>query len=128
MKFIIPLSDLQSLLKGAGISRPKQADTLTLSACAARVFVEFKGDVAGIENLVLTDGAVALPAMKFLALLKTYKGTRVLSFEGGPCGLKIQNFTMPVLGWDPHPKAPAHFQLFPAGSAPGSTRIESKSR
>lgn len=113
MKFAIASADLETLLKGAGVTKPKKADSFTLSACAARVFVEFKGDVAGIEELVLADGAVTLPAQKFLALLKTYKGTRALSFEGGPNGLKVQNFTMPVLAWNPQPKPPAHFHVFP---------------
>ena len=106
MKFTIPYTDLETLIKGAAISRPTPADRLTLSACAARVFGEVKGGVAGIEELVLADGAVTLSAQKFLMLLKTYKGTRSLSFEGGPNGLKMQNFTMPILAWNPHPQPP----------------------
>lgn len=113
MKFTVALTDIESLMKGAGIIRPKKTDTFTLSACAARVFVEFKGDVAGVEVLVLADGAVTLPAKKFLALLKTYKGTRFLRFEGGPTGLKVQNLTIAVLEWNPQPTPPAHFHVFP---------------
>ena len=113
MKFIIAFDDLQDLLKGAGISKQTKNQTFTLSACAARVFVEFEGEVAGIEELVLSDGAVTLSAPKFLTLLGTYKGTRSLSFEGGPEGLRVQNFTMPILAWNPHPQPPAHFHIFP---------------
>ena len=113
MKFIIAFTDLQTLLKAAGITKQTINKPFTLSACAARVFVEFEGGVAGIEELVLSDGAVTLSAPKFLTLLGTYKGTRSLSFEGGPDGLKVQNFTMPILAWNPHPQPPAHFHIFP---------------
>ncbi len=61
MKFTIALTDLETLLRGVGVFRPKKTDTLKLSACAARVFVESKDGVAGIEALVLAHGAVTLP-------------------------------------------------------------------
>ncbi len=80
MKFTIAVSDLASLLKAA-VPRPRTADTFTLSACAARVFVECKGEVAGIEALVFADGAVTLPARSFRELLKTYKGKRFLTWR-----------------------------------------------
>ena len=118
MKFLIAFTEIETLLKSSGVTRPKKADVLTLSACAARVFVEFKGDVAGIEMIVLSEGAVTLPAQKFLMMIKTYKGTRALNFEGGPTSLKIQNFTMPILAWNPNPKPPANFKLFPSSSQP----------
>ena len=38
-----------------------------------------------------------LPAKAFREVLKTYKGTRYLAFEGGAEGLRVQNFQMPVL-------------------------------
>ena len=113
MKFTIAPADLIMLLKSAGIIRPRKADAFTLSACAARVFVEFKGDVSGVEELVLSEGAVILPAQKFLSVLGTYKNTRFLNIEGGPNGLKIQSFTMSVLAWNPRPEPPAQFHLFP---------------
>lgn len=106
MKFLIALTELETLLKSAGVTRPKKTDVLILSACASRVFIEFKGDVAGTEMAVLSDGAVTLPAQKFLMLLKTYKGTRFLNFEGSPTSLRIQNFTMPILAWNPNPLPP----------------------
>ena len=64
MKLTIALSDLQSLLKTLA-PRPKAADTFTLSACAARVFVDFKGDIGGVEALVFADGTVVLPTKIF---------------------------------------------------------------
>ena len=84
MRFTIAIADLESLLKGAGISRPKKTDVFTLSACAARVFVETKDGVAGIEALVLSDGAVSLPSQKFSAVLKTYKGHAFLISRATP--------------------------------------------
>jgi hypothetical protein len=122
MRFTIAIADLESLLKGAGISRPKKTDVFTLSACAARVFVETKDGVAGIEALVLSDGAVTLPSQKFSAVLKTYKGKRFLNFEGNASGLQIQTFRMPVLRYNPHPKPPADFHVFPVTVSPSSQK------
>jgi DNA polymerase III sliding clamp (beta) subunit (PCNA family) len=112
MKFTINRRALETLLKAVA-SRPGEAETMTeedtvvLSACAGRVFVECKGDIAGIQALVYEDGAVTLPARKFRTLLKTYKGTHSLTFEANADGLRVQTFWMPVLGYDPHPKPPA---------------------
>lgn len=120
MKFTIALADLESLLKGAGISRPRKTDVFTLSACVARVFVDSKNGIAGIEALVLSDGAVSLPSQKFSALLKTYKGTKFLNCEGSVDGLQIQTFRIPVLSYNPHPTPPAEFQIFPTTNFPDS--------
>lgn len=109
MKFTIAFAEIETLLKNAQVTRPKKKDVLILSACAARVFVEFRGDVAGLEIPVLSEGAVTLPAQKFLMLIKTYKGTPSLKFEGGPTSLKIQNLTMPILAWNPQPIPHAGF-------------------
>ena len=92
MKFTVALADLESLLK-AVLSRPRKDDTLILSACAGRVFIECKGDGAGIEALVLSDGAVTFPAQRFGDLLETYKGTGFLTFECGADGLHVQHFS-----------------------------------
>ena len=99
MKFSIALSDLENLLKTLA-PRPKATDTFTLSACAARVFVECKGDIGGIEALVFEDGAVSLPAKKFRELLKTYKGRQSLTLEAAPDGLRIGTFQMRVLRYN----------------------------
>ncbi|MBA3350887.1 MAG: hypothetical protein H0U23_00405 [Blastocatellia bacterium] len=118
MKFTIATADIESLSRGAGVSRPRKTDTLKLFACAARVFVESKDGVAGIEALVLADGAVSLPAKSFSSVLKTYKGTKFLNFDGSSDGLRINAFTMPVLSYDPTPIPPADFQTFPVSSSP----------
>jgi len=80
MKFTVVRTDLQRLLK-AVVSFRRRVDTLTLSACAAHVFADCDGDVAGIEALILADGAITLPsAGKFREVLNTYKGRRFLNF------------------------------------------------
>jgi hypothetical protein len=117
MKFTIALSDLENLLKTLA-SRPKATDTFTLSACAARVFVECKGDIGGIEALVFEDGAVSLPTKKFRELLKTYKGRQSLTIEAAEDGLRIGNFQMCVLDYTESPKAPGKFQVFGATVSP----------
>ena len=127
MKFTIALADLESLLK-AVVSRPRKTDTVILSTCAARVFVECTGNVAGIEALVFGDGAVTLPAQKFRDLLKTYKGTRFVTFEWGADGLHVQNFRLPVIGYDPRPKPPADFHVFPVIPPPSSTTTQRQSQ
>lgn len=86
------------------------------------------GTVAGIETLVFADGAVRISANKLRDVLKTYKGTRFLTIEGSAEGLRIKNFTMPVLAYDPHPTPPAEFHIFPVGNnsaLPGSTQTQS---
>jgi hypothetical protein len=124
MKFTIARADLQGLLK-AVLSRKRRRETLTLSACAARVFAECKGDVAGIEALVFADGAVTLAeAGKFRDLLKTYKGTRFLTLEGDADGLQIESFRMRVLSYNPHPVPPADFQVFPVTCLPSSAGMQ----
>jgi hypothetical protein len=125
MKFTIARTDLEKLIK-AILSLQRRTDTLTLSACAARVFAECNGDVAGIEALVFVDGAVTLRAAGRLRdLLKTYKGTRFLTLEGSAAGLRVQGFQMAVLGYNPHPKPPGDFQVFPVTAPPSSTTTQS---
>jgi hypothetical protein len=113
MKFSIALSDLdlENLLKTLA-PRPKGTDAFTLSACAARVFVECKGDIGGIEALVFEDGAVVLPTKASRELLKTYKGRKSLTLEGSPDGLCIGTFRMRVAHYSPNPKPPGNFQVF----------------
>jgi hypothetical protein len=117
MKFSIALSDLENLLKTLA-PRPKASDTFTLSACAARVFVECKGDVGGIEALVFEDGAVTLPAKAFRELLKTYKGRKSLTLEAAPDGLRIGTFQMAIEHYNPNPRPPGNFQVFGTATPP----------
>jgi hypothetical protein len=74
-----------------------------------------------MEALVFTDGAVTVSAKAFCEVLKTYKGTRVLVFEGGADGLRVQNFRMPVLAYNPAPKPPGDFQVFYTSAPPGTS-------
>jgi len=69
MKFTIARADLESLLK-AIVSRPREGDTVTLSACAARVFVECKGNIAGIEERVLALDSLVTDASKLTVIQK----------------------------------------------------------
>lgn len=77
LKFAIARKDLLALLKGADVSKSSRHLTVTLYACSAHVFVECGGEIAGIEHLVLTDGAVTVCKDLFLTLLDTYKGTKM---------------------------------------------------
>ena len=120
MKFSIALADLESLLRAVLPGRVLEADTLTLSACAARAFVDTKTTIAGMEALVYSDGAVRVAAKGFREVLKTYKGTRFLVFEGGANGLRVQNFHMPVLAYDPAPQPPGDFQVFRTSAPPAA--------
>ena len=72
-----------------------------------------------------------------LEQMDLYKGTRFLTFEGSADGLHVQNFRMPVLGYDLVPKRRADFQVFhlpalpsydAARSRPGSSEAEGRSR
>src|SRR5438094_10624172 len=100
MKFTIALSDLENLLKTMA-PRPKSTDTFTLSACAARVFVEFKGDIGVIEALVFEDGSVKRPSKKFLELIIIYKGRQSLTVEPCADGRRIGKFQLQMFGYDP---------------------------
>jgi hypothetical protein len=91
MKVTVTLADLETLLKTLA-SRPRATDVFTLSACAARLFVECKGNIGGVEALVFQDGAVMLPTKKFRELLKTYKGRQSLTVEAAADGLRIGTF------------------------------------
>jgi hypothetical protein len=104
MKFTIAPETLNSLMKTAGISRPRKADQFTLSACDGRVSVAFRGTSAGTVAPISSEGAVKLMAKNFRAMLDAYAGTPELRFEGGPKGLKIENLTVPVQEWIPNPR------------------------
>ena len=113
MKFTLALSDLESMLKAVSPSRARKDDIFTLSACAARVFVEYKGNVGGMEALVFDDGAVTLALKSFRELLTTYKGTRHLHFEGDRVALRLGSLQIPILGYEQRPRPPGNFTVFP---------------
>jgi hypothetical protein len=60
-------------------------------------------------------------------IIKTYKGRISLTFDGSAHGLRIENFVMPVFNYDPSPKPPAAFQVFPARSMAMTKRDPSRS-
>lgn len=126
MKFSIALSDLESMLGALLPRRERKTDTFALYACAARVFVASGKNVVGMESLVFSDGGVRLPTKAFRELLQTYKGVSVLVFEGGPAGLRVQNFHMPVLAYEPSPKPPGEFQVFRTFPPPGTNNAASR--
>jgi hypothetical protein len=111
MKFTIALLDLENLVKAACIAPSRKVDNLMLTAHGSRVFIERKGTVAGMDALVSAEGSVTLPTKPFRNVLKTYKGTRRLDFEGNADGLRIQKFRMPVVSYDSKPKLPADFHV-----------------
>ncbi len=125
MDCTLALADLQRLVSAVDVFRPRAKGKLTLSACAGRLFVEFNGDIAGTEALVISDGSVRVPARKFAKVLDTYGGVKFLNLVGGREGLRIQTFTMKVTGWNPHPIPPADFSPFlaPRANATGSSRL-----
>jgi hypothetical protein len=103
MKFTIPPATLDSLMKNAGVAKPKKTDVFTLSASGGRVSVEFRGESAAIVAPIRSEGAVVLIAKNFRAVLDTYKRTTELAFDGGPEGLKINNLKMPIQEWIANP-------------------------
>ena len=59
--------------------------------------------------------------------MNLYKGTRFLTFEGSPDGLRVQNFRMPVLGYDLGAKPPhADFQVFRSPALPSYDAARSR--
>jgi hypothetical protein len=62
------------------------------------------GFVLPVRLLSLAHGPFCCPAGGSLEQMDLYKGTRFLTFEGSPDGLRVQNFRMPVLGYDLGPK------------------------
>ncbi|MEI6605897.1 MAG: hypothetical protein WCP35_11340 [Verrucomicrobiota bacterium] len=103
MKFTIPPATLDSLMKNAGVAKPRKTDVFTLTACGGRVCVEFRGVTAGIVAPIRSEGAVVLIAKNFRDVLDTYKRTPELTFEGGPEGLKINNLKVPIQKWIAQP-------------------------
>jgi hypothetical protein len=61
-----------------------------------------------------------------LEQIDLYKGTRFLTFEGSPDGLRVQNFRMPVLGYDVGLNPPADFQVFHLPALPSYDAARSR--
>ena len=90
---------------------------MRLSAFAARVFVEANGVAAGIEALVLEDGACNVPRMKFLKVLRTFAPKQNLTMSADDNGLRIEGFLMKITRFSPTTPAPGEFQTFPVTDA-----------
>ena len=99
-----------------GVKGPRQR-MMRLSACAARVFVEANGVAAGIEALVLEDGACNVPRMKFLKVLRTFAPKQNLTLSANENGLRIEGFVMKATCFSPTAAAPGEFQIFPVTDA-----------
>lgn len=115
MKFTITQQDLLNMLKQVSKKQPwaKRHDkVLRLSACAARVFVEANETVAGIEALVLQDGACTLDRTMFTDLVKTYAGRTNLTIEANERFLQIANTRINIQNFSPTASPPAKFQVF----------------
>ena len=91
MKFTTDRRALQQLLKAVA-ERPLEEDTVTLSACAGRVFVECKGDTAGIEAFVFEDGAVSLASTEILSSSQDLQRHALVNFRGKRGRLARPNF------------------------------------
>ena len=79
---------------------------------AARVFVEANCVAAGIEALVLEDGACSVPRMKFLKVLRTFAPKQNLTLTADQNGLRIEGLVMKATCFSPTAAAPGEFQIF----------------
>ena len=120
MKFTVERVALQRMveqLKSAGGAQRPSQRMMQLSGCAARVFVEANGVTAGIEALVLEDGACKVPRMKFLKVLRTYAPKKNITITAEANGLQIEHFVMKTTCFSPVATAPGTFQVFPVTDA-----------
>jgi DNA polymerase III sliding clamp (beta) subunit (PCNA family) len=107
MNLTIAPTQLESLTKAACSGRPKKKDNLTLTAINNRLSVECNGVVAVSDATVRVQGAVTLHAKSFRKVLDTFKGTPLLEIEASVDGLRIQNFRMGVVSYNPQPRLAA---------------------
>ena len=75
--------------------------------------MEANGVAAGIETLVLEDGACTVPRIKFLKILKTFHPKPNVTLEADESGLKIESFVMKATSFSAVAVAPGEFQVFP---------------
>jgi hypothetical protein len=116
MKFSIDRVTLERMVKHLGVERgvkgPRES-MMRISACVARVFVEANGVTAGVEALVLEDGACSVPRMKFLKVLRTFAPKPAILVSVDEDGLRIENFLMKVTDFSPKATAPGKFPVSP---------------
>jgi hypothetical protein len=116
MKFTderVALERMVGQLKAERGAKGLRQRMLRLSACAARVFVEANDVVAGIEALVLEEGACNVPRMKFLKVLRTFHPKPNITVTADAGGLRIESFLMKVTCFSPVATVPGEFQVFP---------------
>ena len=112
----------------------QQQRMMRLFACVARVFVEANGVAAGIEALVLEDGACNVPRTRFLKILRTYHPKLNVTIAADADGLRIEGFVTNARRFSPVATAPGEFQIFPVMDAwvaqsetpPPAPRVESR--
>ena len=120
MKFTVERVALQGMVEQLKIERGVKGQSqrmMRLSACVARVFVEANGVAAGIEALVLEDGACNVPRMKFLKVLRTFHPKQNITLAADAGGLRIEGFVMKATCFSPVAVAPGEFQVFPVTDA-----------
>jgi hypothetical protein len=120
MKFTVERIALQRMVEQLKIERGVKGTSqrmMRLSACAARVFVEANGVTAGVEALVLADGACNVPRMKFLKVLRTFAPKQNITLAADADGLRIEGFVMKVTCFSRVVAAPGEFQVFPVTDA-----------
>jgi hypothetical protein len=107
----------------------KKSRTVRLYACAARVFVESHGVIAGEESLVLADGGCTLLLEQFVAILKSYRGKVNVTIQADQHSLRLFTTTLPISGYTKTVQPPAAFIVgrvtdvwVAGGSAEGSGR------
>lgn len=85
---------------------------LRVWACAARVFVESNGVVAGTEAIVVEDGGFTIPRKPFLKLLLAYAEKECIGIEANPSGLRVGSTSLGHLGYTPTVAPPGQFVVF----------------
>jgi hypothetical protein len=116
MKFTVErlaLIRMVEQLAGRPAGQKRSDHIMRLYACQARVFVEANRVLAGVEALVLEDGACKVPRIRFLKVLRTFHPKKNLTIEVDASGLTIGGFTMGVSCFSPEVAPPADFQVFP---------------
>lgn len=108
MKFVIAPDQLEGLIKAACSARGKKKDNVTITALKNRVSVECNGLVAACDAGVAVKGAFTVHAKTFRKVLDTFKGTPSLELEVTGNVLRIQNFLMGVISFDPNPVLPGN--------------------
>lgn len=117
MKFTIDRKELIRMLDEmrTKLPRRKRGNSLvTLSACAARVFVAAdEWSVVKSETLVLEDGECVVPSKLFTRILESFDRQKLLTVEADAAGLRIGKFSVSVLSYSPTATPPGDFQVFP---------------